>query len=316
MANDGKDLEYVVELIEKSISPSAVVKQNQLLPVIGSPSGRTRQCDVVIWERPGPRQTISIVEVQDRDSRVDITMFGGWVEKLKQVDAQQLICVSRHDFPISVKEEAFKLGGTVRLVTLKELDAEDIPINFKIILKRGVHAKATKTDIDVTKSELETLGIWDVFERKYNGVQLDNDEQCWSLDKNKLVSLCTLFQDSFVRPEGKNEGEGRMFFDLEKGPELYVCIEGHFIRVGLDNRFLWTLKETELPISVLSYEQDGAGILAWFAEASYETENGPISIKVPFVKTDEGNRTDSIVINCPSVEFPVSVSLSFKVRGQ
>jgi len=192
----------------------------------------------------------------------------------------------------------------------------DIPFNFTIILEEGVHAKETKTYINVTKSELETLGIYDVFKRKYDGVQLDNDEQCWSLDKNKLVSLYTLFQDSFVRPEGKSEGEGRIFFDLEKGRELYMFIEDHFIRVGLDTSYLWTLKETELPISVLSYEQNDAGILAWFAEASCETQNGPISIKVPFVKTDKGyNRTDRIAINYPE-DLPFTVSLSFKVHHQ
>ena len=317
MGNDGKDFEHLVKLVEQSISPDSIVEHDVNLPVIGSESGRTRQCDVVIRTGQKPRETITIVEVQDRTSKPDRNTFGGWLDKLNDVGAQHLICVSRHDFPTSIKEKAFKLGGKVRLVTFKELNAVDIPFNFTVKLKRGVHAKAANTNISVSKSELETLGIVDVFEKKYNGVQLDNNEQCWSLDKKKLVSLNTLFQDSFVRPEGKSEGEGRLFFDQEEGPELYLFIEDHFIRVGLENNYMWSLKETELPLSVLSYEQNDAGILAWFAEASYETENGPISIKVPFVKTDKGvNRTDRIVINCPPEEFPVSVDLSFKIPPQ
>lgn len=317
MKSDWENLERIVQLIEKSISPEAIVEHDVKLPVIGSESGRTRQCDVVIRSGQKPRETITIVEVQDRTSKPDVNTFGGWMKKLEQVGAQHLICVSRHDFPISIKEEAFKLGGTVKLVTLKELNIEDIPFDFTVLLARGVQAKAAKTYIDVPKSELEKLGLLNVFKKKYNGLQLDNNEQCWSLDKKKLVSFNTIFKESFVRPNGKSEGEGKLFFDKEEGPELYLFIEGHFIRVGLESNFIWTLPETELPLSVLSYEQNDAGILAWFAEASHQTENGPISIKVPFVKTDKGyNKSDRIVINCPAEEFPVSVDLLFKSPPQ
>ncbi len=319
MGNDGKDFEHLVKLVEQSISPDSIVEHDVNLPVIGSESGRTRQCDVVIRTGQKPRETITIVEVQDRTSKPDVNTFGGWIKKLEQVGAQHLICVSRHDFPISIKEEATKLGGTVKLVTVKELNAPDIPINFSIILEEGVHAKAANTNIYVKKSELETLGIVDVFEKKCNDVESNNHEQCWSLDKKKLVSLFSLFQDSFDRPEGKSEGEGRIFFDRKEGRELYMFVEDHFIRVGLDSHYLWALKgkDRELPLSVLSYEQNDAGILAWFAESSYETENGVTSIKVPFVKTDDGyNRTDRIVIDCPEEEMPLSVSLSFKAHLQ
>jgi len=67
MNRDWKNLEHIVQLIEKSISPEAVVEHNQFLPVIGSPTGAKRQCDVVIRSGQKPRETITIVEVQDRN---------------------------------------------------------------------------------------------------------------------------------------------------------------------------------------------------------------------------------------------------------
>ncbi|MBL6932308.1 MAG: hypothetical protein ISR45_05120, partial [Rhodospirillales bacterium] len=95
MKNDGKDLEHLVHAIEQSIAPDSVVEHDVNLPVISSGSGRTRQCDVVIRSGQKPRETITIVEVQDRGSKPDINTFGGWLQKLEEVGGQHLICVSR-----------------------------------------------------------------------------------------------------------------------------------------------------------------------------------------------------------------------------
>ena len=92
MDKDWKDLERVVQLIEQSISPEAVVEHNQFLPVIGSPSGLKRQCDVVVRSGDKPREVITIIEVQNRTSKPDITTFGGWLEKLDEVGAHQRFC--------------------------------------------------------------------------------------------------------------------------------------------------------------------------------------------------------------------------------
>ncbi|MBF4377219.1 hypothetical protein, partial [Vibrio anguillarum] len=72
MAKAGDDLEKIVELIERSISPSSVINQNVMLPVLNSQTGRTRQCDVVIESGPEFRRNVTIVEVQDRKSQVSI----------------------------------------------------------------------------------------------------------------------------------------------------------------------------------------------------------------------------------------------------
>lgn len=310
MNNDWKEFEHLVHLIEQSISPDSVVEHDVYLPVIGSQSGRTRQCDVVIRSGQKPRETITIVEVQDRTSKPNITIFGGWIEKLKEVGAQHLICVSRHDFPTSIREKAVGLGNTVRLIMLKELNAESIPINIVFTHCDFDLKEVKKASLTYSRSEVEELGIGDALKKKCeDGVQGDSNEQCWSLDKNELVSLYLLCQDFYVRPDGENEGEGRIVFDMKEGPELFMYLEDHFFRAGLDCSFLWTYEETEIPISVLSYEQNEAGVLAWVAEISYEFRTGLVSTKVPIVKTDGLYRVDSML-----VKLPPEVRLSIKLR--
>ena len=117
--NDGKYLEQLVELIEKSIARStdhtAKVERNVNLPVLNSSIGATRQCDIIIRSGVVPRETITIVEVQDRKEAVEIGHYSDWITKLDSVGAQQLICVSRHAFPESIKEQVALSGTKVRL---------------------------------------------------------------------------------------------------------------------------------------------------------------------------------------------------------
>lgn len=311
MSNDGKEFEHLVRLIEQSISPNSVVEHDVYLPVIGSESGRKRQCDVVIRSGKKPRETITIVEVQDRTSKPDINTFGGWLKKLEEVGAQHLICVSLHDFPKSIKEKAVGLGNTVRLITLKELSAENIPINFTFT-HRDFDLKEANINCAISEAEVEKLGKKDAVDKKLIGlIQGDPNEKCWSLDKNKLISIFILCRDIFVRPEGEKEGIGKLVFDIKEGPELYMYFEDHFFRVGFDCDFSWTYEETEKPISVLSYEQNEAGVLAWVAEVSYETRQGLFSTKFPLVEDDEGYRIDRMLVTMPS-----DSTLTIKVRRQ
>ena len=98
------------------------------LPVLTSKSGRTRQCDVVVEEGAEPRITRTLVEVQKRGSKPDETTFDGWLNKMRQIGAQHLVCVTESGFPTSIKERAQELGPTVRLLTLKQLEAGNWPI--------------------------------------------------------------------------------------------------------------------------------------------------------------------------------------------
>jgi len=120
--------EKVVAIIESYIDKEARVSHDLNLPVIGSPSNRKRQCDVVIVQGKEPRTTMSIIEVQKRKSKPNINDFNGWLEKKEEVGAQHLICVSEKGFSNSIKEKADLVGPSVRLLTLKELEQKHWPI--------------------------------------------------------------------------------------------------------------------------------------------------------------------------------------------
>jgi hypothetical protein len=91
MVNDGTFLEKLVQLIEQSLALDAIVERNVKLPILDSRIGATAQCDIVILTGKPPRETLTIVEVQDREKPVDINMFRGWQQKLQDVGAQHCI---------------------------------------------------------------------------------------------------------------------------------------------------------------------------------------------------------------------------------
>ena len=47
--NDGKRLEELVAMIEKSLSPDCRIERNYQMPILNSPSGLTTECDIVVW---------------------------------------------------------------------------------------------------------------------------------------------------------------------------------------------------------------------------------------------------------------------------
>lgn len=258
MANDGKELEYLIHLIEGSIDSESTLEHDVQMPVIGSSSGRTRQCDLVIRTRKPPRETISIVEVQDRSRSVDQTMFDGWIAKMEEVGAQHLICVSRHDYPVSIKEKALQRGNTVRLITLQELDVGSIPLDFfnlMLAYRKFDLTEINEPQVVSSRSEVEALGIRDAVVERMK-LPVGANECCWSLDKEELLSLFILCRDFFVVPDGMSEGEGEISFSFDEVPALFMHVEGLFFRVGLECKFHWTNEEIRKPASILSYEQD------------------------------------------------------------
>src|SRR5262245_34041538 len=90
-------VEKVVALLEKSLTPDARVKHNVKLPCLTT--GHEEQCDVVIEMGQAPRVTRTIVEVQKRNERVKPNDFRGWCQKMRDVGANRLICVSAKPFP-------------------------------------------------------------------------------------------------------------------------------------------------------------------------------------------------------------------------
>jgi hypothetical protein len=121
--------EKVVQRLEQCIAPDATVQRDQELPSLIA-EGVVRQCDVTILWNAGPRQILTIVEVQKRGRKVELKDFIDWREKRDEVGAHCLICVSEQGFPASVIAHAKLQGNRVRLLTLSELEGEHWPLKI------------------------------------------------------------------------------------------------------------------------------------------------------------------------------------------
>lgn len=305
MKKDGKQLEQIVHLIEQSISPNAKVEHDVDMPILNSNIGATTQCDVVIRSGERPRQTVTIVEVQDRNSKVKPNDFRGWRKKLEDVGAQHLICVSRQEFPKSIKEQALDSGNSIILITFKETNPDNLPIDFVTFNYQYSNFQITalnKVQPTISKSEAVSLGIRDTLLSKDI---INSNELCWSLDKNHLVSLYLLCRDYYQKPEDLTEGAGTINFDIKKDPSLYYSVNGIFIRSGLNCEFEWTHEIISQPVSVFSYEENEFGTMAWVVEIFHDSPKGKIVLRIPIIKSD-----DYYIIRSVHAEIPEDVDLT------
>jgi len=308
MSKDGKELEHLVQLIEKSISPDATVEHDVDMPILNSSIGATTQCDIVIRSGMPPRETVTLVEVQDRGSKVKPNDFRGWRQKLQEVGAQHLICVSRQEFPASIKEQASLSGSAIMLITIKEATPDTLPLDFIRLHYQFKHFDLKAINYlkpSMSKSEAIFLGVRDAIHGKKT---LDSNERCWSLDGQNLVSLFIICRDFYSPPNGVASGVGRIKFDLKDGPPLYYFLNGILIKVGLECEFKWTNEIIEKPFSILTYEQNKYGALAWVAEITHESPKGKVVFRVPMVKTG-GN----YVVSSFYAELPENVEFGFGV---
>lgn len=303
MKNDGKELEKLVHLISTSLEPDANVEHNQFLPVIGSPSERTRQCDIVIYSGPKHRRSITLVEVQDRDYQTDINTFNGWLEKLNEVGAQHLICVSRKEFPESIKEKAFFSGNKVKLITMREISGKAIPLDFLKMKFKYFDFKINRSrnlDLSYSKSETEGLGIYDEIKQflKANST-LSFGEKIFSFDKIELVNLHKVCLDNTEIQKGETSGTNKIKFERDKGRPIYLYINGLFTRISLEVEFEWQNEVMEYPVSIISYDQLNDGSLAWVFEGQSETPSGKIFFKIPITKNDNGYQILGLMTKFP-----------------
>jgi len=126
---DWKTKEEIVALLEKAISPNVIVKHNIELPDLYNPDVK-RQFDTIIYSDNSNRATLTVVEVQDRETPMPISIFEGFVPKMESVGAQRLICVTEAGYQKGVRNVAKKYGPRVLLLTLSEIESKDFPLNF------------------------------------------------------------------------------------------------------------------------------------------------------------------------------------------
>lgn len=286
---DWKSIEKITAILEKYISPNSKVEHNINLPTLGRDG--FRQCDVVITVEE-PRKHITIVEVQKRNKPVDINTFGGWINKMDSVGAQQLICVSKKKYPKSIIDEVRLKYGTnkVTLMTLQEFDILDKPeyakelkfkpsdlCQFKITnikfldCKVQTSDKITKEDINIEfKTEEGVFG-------DINGENLKSLTKC----------LIDAVSNSLNIPQLYSNGSRNLTinFNVKKEQGVYLHYNAKKLLIinleikGLLN--LYKLDNIEYH-SYRYYQEILDGNLAWFVRGKYEVEDTEIEIDLIF----------------------------------
>lgn len=302
MKNDGKYLEGIVKLIERSLNPGAKIEQNVQMPILTSKTGATTECDIVITVGAFPRQTVTIVEVQDRTRKPTLNDFRGWQKKLEQVDSQHLICVSKKGFTESVTELASQSGNTIRLVKITSLDVETIPLDFfeiKPFRYTDFEMKLThEPALHLSTKEAKQLKV-DMSKLKERMSFPLNDKR-FSLDGETVVSIYDICKSNTEFKEGMKKGVSRLDFNDDKSP-LYYVIEGKFISTKLTLKYSWWYEHAIIPASMLSYDQHGFGSLAWLIEAGYNSKKGYVGFKMPVIKnpSSEGYILEHLQMDTP-----------------
>ncbi len=281
-----KLVEYVVKLIEQAISPHSKVEHNVWLPDLTEASNK-RQCDIVIWTGSPPRETITIVEVQNRNKPFDINTFDGLCRKMRKVGAQHLICVSKKDFPSSIINEAKKQGPTVRLVLLKEIEKGNWPI---FIIDNSVHLYERK----IQSLDGIRLGVGKGLIPEGNNSQQNLLDKIFRIDGEQeilsLNDLINIYLDQYEEELAPNKNHSLNMHFPFSGQKLWWEKDDSKVEIiALDFVANIEIIKTKVPLNCSSYHQSDDDTLAWIMDATFTSGDVEYEVKVTLVPTDEGD---------------------------
>lgn len=254
--------EKLVQLIEKSLSPESSVEHNVKLPDLTSNSKVKRQCDIVIKTGHSPRETITIVEVQSRTSKFNITFFQGLIQKMRDVGAQHLICVSTQGFTKSIKEKARELGGSVRLVKLTKSDTTSLPVfsNFSFVNSQPVYDFVSNFRFDSKKKGTNKTEVSFTAADKVFYLSSIPELPLSAADLVNIYFQVNIPQTDgiyYVKLPSQNDSLTLQYLDKKIELESFECeikVKNNQHEISLEH--------------VYSYEQEEAGPIAWLLEAS------------------------------------------------
>ncbi len=289
-------VEQVVALLEQILSPTAKVEHNVMLPVLGFPDREPRQCDVVITTGTQLRPTKTIVEVQKRKSKPEISQFHGWVAKMREVGAQHLVCVSAAGYPRSIIQEAQRLGPTVRLLTLQQLEEHNVPefLNGVVPLPEALSVMpyisydyAGPPSLDIPESMAdETLSISPAaktFGLGSSAERLSLSQLIGVIARSKVYSL--VMQGDQTRVDFQDVID----FTTDRH-NLWFYKNDVPIRIKhLPIRITASVNITQAPITGFTYRQESIdGVLAWVAVTTDVIDGEEATARIVFTLDDEG----------------------------
>jgi hypothetical protein len=280
-----KTVEYVVALLEKTLTPEATVEHDVKLPELAT--GTLRQCDVVIRTGAPPRTTLTIVEVQARGRKVEVSDYEGWCRKREKLGAQHLICVSSSGFPESVTRDALALGDSVRLMTLCQ--ADEFPgflqcrsFIFDVQYRYVREARIIWSDHPALYDASVNAATWRV-EGSKNPVSLDSlITAAW--EARLITDLDEVSHGSGVRIRTFRvpfrPPNGRVWSESNKG-RVYIA-------EAIVQETLKASKESK-EVKVLAYEQKFFdGVVGWLVTAHSDFDGRPMCVQMACVPNSDG----------------------------
>jgi hypothetical protein len=273
-------LERAVAVLEKFLAPDAFVEHNIRLPELVT--GTLRQCDVVIRAGKAPRQTLTIVEAQDRGRNVELSDYEGWCQKREKLGAQHLICVSTNGFPTSVQRDAALRGDTIRLMTLLETNvfppffsAREMNLEMQVL----AHRDATIIwDRQVPSEFLSARCDSKIFQADGHAGLIsimDIADREWLKGRALDVSVEHQTSEKFTR---------KYRLDLaSSNPSLWLpTAQGKIPLLEAAITDTVDVHREMIPINPLAYEQIGwQGTLAWVFIGTGRYEGHELGIRIP-----------------------------------
>ena len=293
---NGRRLRRVVALLEKSLAPNARVKHDVKLPCLTT--GHEVQCDVVIEIGQEPRVTRTIVEVQKRNKPVKPNDFRGWCEKLRDVGANRLICVSAKPFPRSIKDKVTKeLGLRVLLVRLEALEARQWPLQIVNNAMKVSKPHVVEVDDTIKPNPLLMFHPDQNPFKEYTGELLAGTTLSNVIRREGHAELLPLTDliDEGVRlmnnhPEFLRMPEGVSRVPVRWTPQgVSFCFDGRTAPIQqVEIVYKVEIRSFDFPFEISSYTQEGHDTLAWVVRATGKLDDQDAEIRFTCIPNAEG----------------------------
>lgn len=287
-----KAIERVVRLLESALDPSALVRHN--VSLFDHSSDGPRQLDTVIESGVAPRQTRTIVEVQDREDPLGIGELQGFYQKMLGVHAQHLICVTRTGYTEQARNFARNTGPTIRLLTLPELEQGQWPVNFALGRFCMIENDAKPVHLNLKGSHHDNFAL----ERSPGQGKIDLQARVFEFrvhgSKSKVMCASDLFRSVvdelpfFIdQPEPIVRTLTRRFGAKDR---LWVRVGKRKLSVGWAEAHVQIqTRKHFIPLKMMRYEQqDFDGVIGWSALGEGDLDGRKIEIRAAFMPDKEG----------------------------
>jgi len=285
MAREGRELELLIEKLEKSALPEgATIKSPDF--IIDKITGTSREVDISIRYKLGTIDVLAVIECRDRTAVQDVTWIEQMNTKVRDLNANKIIAVSSSSFSEGAAKKAEHYGIETR--TFSEISYEMISSWWRLT-EIPVHTHSYSF-VNVTITLDDNLKL----SQKYFEGKKSDEKFIVRLINSQLVSIDEVFRSVSAQiPEwGMLLPNG---IAIRKSIKVDCNIEGEriYVKDGEEQYFIVSIDfiadlfivEKRIPIAKISSYEDKNGVISSMIE--YKEITHPSS-KLQFIKNPNG----------------------------